>query len=77
LGSVLTVPAASVQEFQNRRVIFIETRANTFAVRTVETGAALEGYVEILKGLSEKELVAAGGSFFLKSELLKKTLGEE
>ena len=77
LGSVLTVPAASVQEFQNRKVIFIETRANTFAVRTVETGAALDGYVEILKGLSEKELVAAGGSFFLKSELLKKTLGEE
>jgi RND family efflux transporter MFP subunit len=76
-GSVLAVPAASVQEFQNKKVIFVQTRANAFTVRTVETGDALDGYVEILKGLNEKELVAARGSFFLKSELLKKTLSEE
>jgi hypothetical protein len=43
----------------------------------VETGDAFDGYVEIVKGLSEKEPVAARGSFFLKSEILKKTLGED
>ncbi len=77
IGSVLVVPLASIQEFQNKQAVFVRTQDNTFAVRYVETGDAFEGSVEIVKGLSEKEPVVAKGSFFLKSEFLKKTLGED
>jgi len=77
MSSVLMVPRAAIQEFQNKQAVFVRTQSNTFAVRYVETGDAFDGYVEIVKGLSEKEPVAARGSFFLKSEILKKTLGED
>ncbi len=71
------VPGSAVQDYQNKKVVFVRTGENTFALREIETGISLDGFVEILKGLKERELVATSGSFFLKSELLKKSLGEE
>ena len=73
----LFVPGAAIQDFQNKKVVFVRTGENTFALRFVETGMTLNGFVEILKGLEKKEVVAANGSFFLKSELLKKSLEGE
>jgi RND family efflux transporter MFP subunit len=73
---VLAVPSSAIQEVQTRKVVFVLVQDQTFAVRDVTVGASYGGYVEILKGLAEKETVATTGSFFLKSELLKKTLGE-
>jgi Cu(I)/Ag(I) efflux system membrane fusion protein len=73
----LFVPGAAVQDYQNKKVVFVRTGENAFALRQIETGISLDGFVEILKGLKEHELVATNGSFFLKSELLKKSLGEE
>lgn len=73
----LFVPGAAVQDFQNKKVVFVRTGENTFARRDVETGMTLNGFVEILKGLEKKEVVATNGSFFLKSELLKKSLEEK
>jgi len=73
----LFVPGAAVQDFQNKKVVFVRTGENTFVRRDVETGMTLDGFVEILKGLEIKEVVATNGSFFLKSELLKKGLEEE
>jgi Cu(I)/Ag(I) efflux system membrane fusion protein len=73
----LFVPGAAVQDYQNKKVVFVRTGENMFALRQIETGISLDGFVEILKGLKEHELVATNGSFFLKSELLKKSLGEE
>jgi membrane fusion protein, copper/silver efflux system len=75
--NVLMIPGAAIQEFQNKKVVFVRVKDSTYTVRDVVIGATFEGYVEILKGLSEKETVATTGSFFLKSELLKKTLGED
>jgi Cu(I)/Ag(I) efflux system membrane fusion protein len=71
----LFVPAEAVQDFQNKKVVFVRTAENTFALREIETGPALGASVEIKKGLKEGEVVATAGSFFIKSELLKKTLG--
>ena len=73
----LFVPGAAVQDFQNKKVVFVRTGENTFARRDVEAGMTLNGFLEILKGLQKKEVVATNGSFFLKSELLKKSLEEE
>jgi len=73
----LFVPSEAVQDFQNKKIVFVRTGENTFSRREVETGTTLNGFIEISKGLKEKEVVATSGSFFIKSELLKKSLGEE
>jgi RND family efflux transporter MFP subunit len=73
----LFVPAEALQDFQGKKVVFVRTGEGVFSLREVETGPAFEGSVEILQGLKDGETVATAGSFFLKSELLKKTLGED
>lgn len=73
---VLTVAAAAVQEFSIGRVVFVQTGPASFALRPVETGDTIGDRVEIRKGLADGEIVAAAGSFLLKSELMKAGLGE-
>jgi membrane fusion protein, copper/silver efflux system len=71
------VPEASVLEIGDRKVVFVRTGDNVFTIRDVTTGTASAGRVEILAGLKEKEVVAAAGSFFIKSELLKNSIAGE
>ena len=76
-ASALFVPEAAVLEIGSRKVVFVRTGENAFALRDVETGPASAGRVEIVSGLKAGEVVAAAGSFFIKSELLKQSFGEE
>lgn len=71
------VPEAAVLEIGDRKVIFVRTGENVFTLRDVATGTASGGRVEIISGLKEKEVVAAAGSFFIKSELLKNSIAGE
>ena len=73
----LVVAGGAVLDLRNKKVVFVRTAPNTFVPRDVETGISLDGWVEIVKGLKEKETVVSSGAFFLKSELLKKSFGEE
>jgi Cu(I)/Ag(I) efflux system membrane fusion protein len=75
--AALFVPGGAVLDLQNKKIVFVRTAPNTFAPRDVEIGLALDGYVEIVKGLKSGESVVVRGSFFLKSELLKKSFGED
>ncbi|MCX6566795.1 MAG: efflux RND transporter periplasmic adaptor subunit [Candidatus Aminicenantes bacterium] len=74
--SALVVPAAALQEFQSRPIVFVKTGATTFVLRPVETGARTAAEIEITNGLSAGESVVTAGSFLIKSELLKSSLGD-
>jgi membrane fusion protein, copper/silver efflux system len=71
------VPEAAVLEIGDRKVVFVLTGENAFTLRDVTTGSSSGGRVEIVSGLKGKETVASAGSFFIKSELLKNSMGEE
>jgi Cu(I)/Ag(I) efflux system membrane fusion protein len=73
----LFVPEAAIQDYDNKKIVFLRAGENTFSLREVITGGASDGLVEITGGLKEGESVVTGGSFLLKSEMLKKSLGEE
>jgi len=74
--TALTVPASALQEFQSRPVVFVRTGPTTFVLRPVEIGARTAAEVEIRGGLQAGEAVVTAGSFLVKSELLKSTLGD-
>lgn len=76
-AKALLIPAAAIQDFLNKKVVFLRTAEGVFALREIETGAAFGEIVEVRAGLKEGDVVATAGSFFLKSELLKKTLSME
>jgi membrane fusion protein, copper/silver efflux system len=73
----LVIPEAALQDFQSRPVVFLQTGPGTYELRLVETGERSGGFVEVLRGLAEGDEVVTSGSFLLKSEMLKTTMGDE
>jgi len=74
--SVLVIPAAALQEFQSHPVVFVQTGPTTFVLRPVEPGLRTAAEIEIRRGLAAAESVVTAGSFLIKSELLKSSLGD-
>ncbi|CAD5109476.1 efflux RND transporter periplasmic adaptor subunit [Zestomonas carbonaria] len=66
----VAVPERAIQEIEERPSVFVRVKEG-FEVRPVQLGARGNGYVEVLQGLASGTVVAAGGSFVLKSELGK------
>jgi cobalt-zinc-cadmium efflux system membrane fusion protein len=71
------VPAEAVQKISGLPAVFVETGPGRFELRPVETGREAHGMVEVRHGLKDGERVVSRGSFVLKSELLKGSIGGE
>ncbi len=69
--SFLAVPEEAVRTAEGKAVVFVETAAGAYARRDIEKGRTVEGFVEILKGLSAGERVVTAGSFDVKAEMFK------
>jgi cobalt-zinc-cadmium efflux system membrane fusion protein len=73
----LFVPVGAVQRTDGGAVVFVPgEEEGEFVPRAVRTGHEAAGYVAIESGLSPDEEVVVAGSFILKSELGKESLGE-
>ena len=64
----LTVPSDAVIDTGRGRYVFLARGDGFFEPLLVETGARLEGRVQITKGLEAGDRVASGATFFLDSE---------
>jgi cobalt-zinc-cadmium efflux system membrane fusion protein len=74
--TMLVIPETALQEFQNKSVVFVQSAPGHYLLRPVETGGRGDGLAEIVKGLADGERVVTAGSFLLKSEMLKNSLGD-
>ena len=72
----LVIPENALQELSSRPVVFLQTAPGVYELRLVEPGERTGGQVEVRNGLAEGDQVVTSGSFILKSELLKGSLGE-
>ncbi len=73
---MVAVPWAAVQEIDGHSSVFVREGERAFELRRVHTGERAGDLVEILNGVKAGDVVVAEGSFLLKGELLKSTLGE-
>jgi cobalt-zinc-cadmium efflux system membrane fusion protein len=73
---IFTVPLSAIQRLQDKEVVFVDKGDGLFECCTVKTGREFETDIEILEGVKEGEQVVIEGAFYLKSELLKETIGE-
>jgi len=71
----VTVPAEAVQTDGCCQLVFVRQDEDVFQPRKVALGSSANGFVEVLDGLKEGELVATTGSFLMKTEILKGNLG--
>jgi cobalt-zinc-cadmium efflux system membrane fusion protein len=78
-GEELMAPSAAIQRIGDRNVVFVpkEGEPGSFEVRDVELGGVSDGYQRVLSGLQVGERVVTKGSFTLKTQLMKSSLGDE
>ncbi len=67
-GGALTVPRDAVIDTGTARYVFVQRDAQSFAPRTIRTGALLGERWEVLDGLTEGERVVSRGAFLVDSE---------
>ena len=65
---VLAIPVSAVIDSGLRKVAIADLGEGRFAPRAIETGRAGDGYVEVLKGLSEGDRVVTRANFLLDAE---------
>ena len=73
----ISVPAAAIQQIDGQAVVFVRRSPVRFERRTVEVGTAAGDVVEIRSGVKAGETIAGAGSFYLKTALLRETIGDE
>ncbi len=69
------VPLDAVQRAKGVQLVFVQLAPDRYELRRVQVGARRGGLVEILDGLEPGEAVATRGSFLLKTETLKGSIG--
>jgi len=66
----LAVPSSSVIRHDNQAFVFVAEGDTTFRRVDVTTGVETKDWTEVRSGLSPGQMVAASGTFVLKSEIL-------
>jgi cobalt-zinc-cadmium efflux system membrane fusion protein len=72
----LLVPQDAVQQVNGQDAVFVRLSADRFALRPVQGGKAAQGMVQILSGIQPGEQVVTHGSFLVKSQLLRASIGD-
>ncbi|WP_433933208.1 efflux RND transporter periplasmic adaptor subunit [Sorangium cellulosum] len=73
--AAVMVPRSAVQRAKTVKLVFVRLAEDQFEARRVEIGATEGDLVEVVKGVRPGEEVATEGSFLLKTETLKESIG--
>ncbi|WP_437835336.1 efflux RND transporter periplasmic adaptor subunit [Sorangium sp. So ce1153] len=73
--AAVMVPRAAVQRAKTVKLVFVRLAEDQFEARRVEIAATEGDLVEVTKGVRPGEEVATEGSFLLKTETLKESIG--
>lgn len=67
-AKVLSVPDSAVIDSGARQTVLVQLGAGLFEPRTVKLGARADGYVEVLNGIKDGEIVVVSANFLIDSE---------
>lgn len=71
----VVVPRQAVQRVENIDLVFVQTAPGEYEVRRVKSGMREGDRVELVEGVKPDEVVVVEGSFLLKTETLKGSIG--
>ncbi|QQR92070.1 MAG: efflux RND transporter periplasmic adaptor subunit [Myxococcales bacterium] len=71
----LVVPMGAIQRDGKEQVAFVPKGERRFERRVLTLGQQTDAYAEVLSGLKASDSVVIEGTFILKSEAAKNTLG--
>lgn len=67
-GHELVVPRSALIDTGRRQVVWTKESSSRFSARLVRTGHTSQGYVQILDGLEEDEMIVLEGNFVLDAQ---------
>jgi multidrug efflux pump subunit AcrA (membrane-fusion protein) len=73
----IKIPAGALLGETEKHFVVVALNDTTLETRGVRTGVEAREFAEVLDGSLVGEKIVVEGSFFLKSELAKETVGEE
>jgi len=73
---VLAIPTEAIALVKGKTTVFKLEEGHEFHPQVIEAGSSTGGWTEVLSGLSEGDELAVAGVFYVKSLLLKSSLGE-
>jgi cobalt-zinc-cadmium efflux system membrane fusion protein len=71
----VVVPRAAVQRVKDVHLVFVRIQDDEYETRRVQVGQVLADKIELHKGVAVGEHVVTTGSFLLKTETLKESIG--
>ncbi len=74
-GTLVVVPRGAVQRARSARLVFVRTAEDVFEARRVRLGVGDARFVEVSGRVAAGDEVATVGSFLLKTETLKESIG--
>ena len=72
----LLVPQSAVQQVNGQDAVFVRLSADHFAVRPIQAGESAQGMVKVVSGIQAGDQVVTQGSFLVKSQLLRSSIGD-
>jgi multidrug efflux pump subunit AcrA (membrane-fusion protein) len=72
----LLVPQDAVQQVNGQDAVFVRLSADHFVVRPIQTGDSAQGMVKVVSGIQPGDQVVTRGSFLVKSQLLRSSIGD-
>jgi Cu(I)/Ag(I) efflux system membrane fusion protein len=75
LGAAIVIPESSLLDTGMRKVVFVAQDENTFVKRDVVTGKEADGYIQILSGLNEGDIVVTAATFLIDSQTKLGSMG--
>jgi Cu(I)/Ag(I) efflux system membrane fusion protein len=68
LGKHLSIPETALIDTGTRKVVYLDLGNGKYKIRQVKTGFEADGYVQVLSGLKEDDMVVTDGNFMLDSQ---------
>lgn len=68
LGEKLVVPESSLIDTGDRKVVYVAQGEDTFVKRDVVIGQEVDGYIQILSGLTPNDVVVTAATFLIDSQ---------
>jgi multidrug efflux pump subunit AcrA (membrane-fusion protein) len=72
----LLVPQDAVQQVNGQDAVFVRSSADHFVMRPIQAGETTQGMVHVISGIQLGEQVVTRGSFLVKSQLLRASIGD-
>ena len=74
--AALLVPQDAVQQVNGQDAVFVRLSADHFVVRPIQAGDSAQGMVRVVSGIQPGDQVVTRGSFLVKSQLLRSSIGD-